>query len=80
MVVRLNYIQQSGFNKSSGKGDTKLIVNDGQETKEYSYPYWFPFTPYTDVFPRLFHGQIFLLMKNSLKKVILNCGNNSMLV
>ena len=41
-------------NKSSGKGDTKLIVNDGQETKEYSYPYWFPFTPYTDVFPRLF--------------------------
>lgn len=41
-------------NKSSGKGDTKLIVNDGQETKEYAYPYWFPFTPYTDVFPRLF--------------------------
>ena len=25
-------------NKSSGKGDTKLIVNDGQETKEYTYP------------------------------------------
>lgn len=41
-------------NKSSGKGDTKLIVNDGQETKEYAYPYWFPFTPYTDVFPLLF--------------------------
>ena len=41
-------------NKSSGKGDTKLIVNDGQETKEYAYPYWFPFTPYTDVFPQLF--------------------------
>ena len=41
-------------NKSSGKGDTKLIVNDGQETKEYAYPYWFPFTPYIDVFPRLF--------------------------
>ena len=42
------------IHKSSGKGDTKLIVNDGQETKEYAYPYWFPFTPYTDVFPRLF--------------------------
>ena len=41
-------------NKSSGKGDTKLIVNDGQETKEYTYPYWFPYTDYTDVFPRLF--------------------------
>lgn len=42
------------IHKSSGKGDTKLIVNDGQETKEYAYPYWFPFTPYTDVFPQLF--------------------------
>lgn len=41
-------------NKSSGKGDTKLIVNDGQETKEYTYPYWFLYTDYTDVFPRLF--------------------------
>ena len=41
-------------NKSSGKGDTKLIVNDGQETKEYTYPYWFPYTDYTDVFPRSF--------------------------
>lgn len=41
-------------NKSSGKGDIKLIVSDGQETKEYAYPYWFPFTPYTNVFPRLF--------------------------
>lgn len=41
-------------NKSSGKGDTKLIVNDGQETKEYTYPYWFPYTDYTDVFTRLF--------------------------
>ncbi|EUB25700.1 PF14280 domain protein [Streptococcus sp. AS20] len=41
-------------NKSSGKGETKLIVNDGDETKEYLYPYWFPFTPYEEVFPKLF--------------------------
>lgn len=41
-------------NKSSGKGETKLIVNDGNKTKEYLYPYWFPFTPYTEVFPKLF--------------------------
>ena len=41
-------------NKSSGRGETKLIVNDGNETKEYLYPYWFPFTPYTEVFPKLF--------------------------
>lgn len=41
-------------NKSSGKGDTELIVNDGENIQKYSYPYWFPFTPYTDVFPKLF--------------------------
>ena len=42
------------INKSSGRGETELIVDDGNEKKIYSYPYWFPFTPYTKVFPRLF--------------------------
>jgi len=42
------------IHKSSGRGNTELIVNDGNGTVTYSYPYWFPFTPYTDVFPRLF--------------------------
>ena len=41
-------------NKSSGKGETELIVDDGESTVKYPYPYWFPFTPYTDVFQRLF--------------------------
>ena len=41
-------------NKSSGKGTTELIVDDGHGIKKYSYPYWFPCTPYTEVFPRLF--------------------------
>lgn len=41
-------------NKSSGRGDTELIVNDGKSIQKFSYPYWFPFTPYTMVFPRLF--------------------------
>lgn len=41
-------------NKSSGKGNTELIVDDGKSIAKYSYPYWFPFTPYTEVFPRLF--------------------------
>lgn len=41
-------------NKSSGKGNTELIVDDGKSISKYSYPYWFPFTPYTEVFPRLF--------------------------
>lgn len=33
---------------------TELIVDDGNTIKTYSYPYWFPYTLYTDVFPRLF--------------------------
>lgn len=41
-------------NKSSGKGNTELIVDDGKSIAKYLYPYWFPFTPYTEVFPRLF--------------------------
>ena len=42
------------INKSSGRGEIELIVDDGICVKKYSYPYWFPFTPYTKVFPRLF--------------------------
>ncbi len=41
-------------NKSSGKGTTEIIVNDENGEEIYSYPYWFPFTPYEMVFPRLF--------------------------
>ncbi|MBE6824756.1 MAG: DUF4365 domain-containing protein [Ruminococcaceae bacterium] len=41
-------------NKSSGKGETELIVDDGEKVQKFIYPYWFPYTPYTKVFPRLF--------------------------
>ena len=41
-------------NKSSGQGNTELIVDDGNNIQKYSYPYWFPYTPYTKVFPQLF--------------------------
>lgn len=41
-------------NKSSGRGEIKLLVNEGGGIVEYLYPYWFPYTPYIDVFPRLF--------------------------
>jgi len=41
-------------NKSSGRGNMELIVDDGKSIQRYLYPYWFPFTPYTLVFPRLF--------------------------
>lgn len=42
------------IHKSIGRGDTELIVNDGETIQKYSYPYWFPFTPYETVFPWLF--------------------------
>lgn len=51
-VVKLHSCEW--VNKSSGRGETELIIDDGNEIKKYSYPYWFPFTPYEDVFPRLF--------------------------
>lgn len=51
-VVKLHSYEW--VNKSSGRGDTELIIDDGKEIKKYSYPYWFPYTPYIDVFPRLF--------------------------
>lgn len=41
-------------NKSSGKGEVELIVDDRKTIQKYIYPYWFPYTPYTDVFPKLF--------------------------
>ena len=48
------------INKSSGRGDTELIVDDGKCIEKYTYPYWFPFTQYTDVFQRLFPWAEFL--------------------
>jgi hypothetical protein len=45
---------QEWVNKSSGRGSVELIVDDGDTKKTHIYPYWFPFTPYTEVFPRLF--------------------------
>lgn len=51
-VVKLH--SNEWVNKSSGRGDTELIVEDENGTKKYSYPYWFPYTPYIEVFPRLF--------------------------
>lgn len=41
-------------NKGSGKGEIELIVNEGNTNQVFSYPYWFPFTSYTEVFPKLF--------------------------
>lgn len=51
-VVKLH--SSEWVNKSSGKGDTELIVDDGEKIEKYLYLYWFPYTPYTEVFPRLF--------------------------
>lgn len=42
------------INKSSGKGYMELIVDDGKNITKYLYPYWFPYTLYSEVFPLLF--------------------------
>lgn len=47
-------------NKSSGRGEIELIIDDGKSIKKYLYPYWFPFTAYIEVFPRLFPWAEFL--------------------
>lgn len=51
-VVKLHSTEW--VNKCIGKGEIELIVDDGESKKTYSYPYWFPHTPYTEVFPLLF--------------------------
>ena len=51
-IVKLH--SKEWVNKCSGRGKTELIVDDGNTIKTYSYPYWFPFTPYTEVFPKQF--------------------------
>lgn len=51
-VVKLH--SKEWVNKCSGRGETELIVDDGKDIKTYPYPYWFPYTPYTMVFPKLF--------------------------
>lgn len=52
------------INKSSGKGDTELIFEYEDTIKKYSYPYFFPFTPYSDVFPKLFPWACFSADEN----------------
>lgn len=64
--VKLHSIEW--LNKTSGTGKTELIVNDGKNTKNYPFPYRFPFTPYSDVFPRLFPWAIFTIDEDFLEK------------
>ena len=52
--VIVNLHSMEWVNKRSGRGETELIVDDGKTIQKYLYPYWFPFTPYSMVFPRLF--------------------------
>lgn len=51
-IIKLHSLEW--INKCSGRGQTELIISDGDKTEKYSYPYWFPYTPYTAVFPKLF--------------------------
>lgn len=42
------------IHKCSGKGNIELIIQYDNQEYVFSYPYWFPFTSYTDVFSQLF--------------------------
>lgn len=60
-------------NKSSGRGKTELIVDDGNSSTTYSYPYWFPYTPYTEVFPKLFPWAIFSADEDFFEEYDMDC-------
>ena len=53
-VVKLH--AKEWVNKTSGRGSIRLLVDESDDgnSREYIYPYWFPFTSYSDVFDRLF--------------------------
>ena len=53
-VVKLH--AHKWVNKTSGRGIIRLIVDEGNDgnSREYIYPYLFPFTSYFDVFGHLF--------------------------
>lgn len=51
-MIRLH--SKEWVNKCSGAGTIELIINDKNGESKYLYPYRFPYTPYTEVFPKLF--------------------------
>ena len=51
-MVKLH--SEEWVNKSSGRGKIEIIVDDGKDEHTFLYPYWFPYTPYTMVFSKLF--------------------------
>ena len=68
------------IHKSSGRGNTELIVNDGKTIQKYSYPYWFPFTHILWFFHNYSHGQIFQPTKIFLKKMTKTFGGNIIVI
>lgn len=56
-VIKLH--SKEWINKSSGKGNIEIIIEYKNTLEKYSYPYYFPFTSYTDVFSRLFPWALF---------------------
>ncbi len=57
-IIKLH--SEEWVNKSSGRGSIELLIDEGSGERKYIYPYWFPFTLYTDVFPRLFPWASFI--------------------
>ena len=51
-------LKLKGNNENEGIKENYVveIVDDGNNIQKFSYPYWFPYTPYTDVFPQYTYG------------------------
>lgn len=81
LLSQKNYMQliQSGANiklhatewihKSSGRGTTELVVENDGSIERFEYPYWFPYTPYKMVFPRLFPWADFTADENFFEEI-----------
>lgn len=57
------------IHKSSGRGTIELIIEDGESIEILNYPYWFPYTPYTEVFTRLFPWAEFTADENFFEEI-----------
>ena len=53
-------------NKSSGRGSTKITIDDGNTKGIYKWEYYFPFTSYAEVFRRLFPWAKFIVDEDFL--------------
>lgn len=55
------------IHKSSGRGSTKITIDDGSTKEIYEWRYFFPFTSYAEVFRRIFPWAKFVIDEDFLE-------------